>query len=42
MVFDAALGSFWLETSPGGAAQESPGRKPWDWTLAISLGFELR
>ena len=25
-----SLASFWLETSPKGAAQESPGRKLWD------------
>src|SRR5213076_399998 len=25
-----ALSSFWCETSPAGATQESPGRKPWE------------
>ena len=24
------LASFWRETSPAGATQESPGRKPWE------------
>jgi len=28
--FVAALVSFWRETSPAGATQESPGRKPWE------------
>jgi len=27
---DAELASFWCETSPAGATQESPGRKPWE------------